>query len=225
MALSMRSGTSIAASIAMTILRHPGTYPSGPTRRRAKFRRTTAARRERHPAGAKHRSHGVAPAWWSSVAYRRQQPADSMPLQYSPWLQSKASRGWFTQDKETAMSRHCFSTKTHDGITVDVETGWDATAKGYFLVVRMTGEAANDNWDDPDLFSTDRLPRSQPLPQRYEPLRSILDGFGVVLPISVLNDVVIDRVMSANADQELNAAESPTRRPSRASSGTVDAIA
>jgi hypothetical protein len=114
---------------------------------------------------------------------------------------------------------------THDGIPVDVETGWDATAKGYFLVVRMTGQAANDEWDDPDLFSTDRLPKSQQLPQRYEPLRSILDGMGVVLPTSVLNDVVIDHVMSANADQELDWSESPTRRASRRSDIMVDAIA
>jgi hypothetical protein len=123
------------------------------------------------------------------------------------------------------MTQHSFSTTTQHGIPVDIETGWDAAAKGYFLVVRRAGHAANDEWDDPDLFSTDRLPKSVPLPQRYEPLRSILDGLGVILPTSVVNDVVIDRVMSANADQELDASESPARRSSRTLGRTEDAIA
>jgi hypothetical protein len=98
------------------------------------------------------------------------------------------------------MTQHNFSTTTRDGIPVDIETGWDATAKGYFLVVRRADQAANDEWDDPDLFSTHRLPKSVPLPQSYEPLGSILDGMGVVLPASVLGDVAIGRAPCANTE-------------------------
>ena len=89
------------------------------------------------------------------------------------------------------MSQHHLSATTRDGIPVEVETGWDATAQGYFLVVRRCDPAANDEGDDAELFSTDRLPKSLPLPKRYDPLGSILDGMGVVLPAPVLSDVMI----------------------------------
>jgi hypothetical protein len=80
---------------------------------------------------------------------------------------------------------------TRDGIPVEFETGWDATARGFFLIVRLSDLAANDEWDDAELFNTDRLPQSLALPQRYDSLNSILDGMGVVLPPSVLGDLMI----------------------------------
>jgi hypothetical protein len=92
------------------------------------------------------------------------------------------------------MTQHRFLATTRSGIAVDIETGWDATAQGYILVVRRTGVAANDEWDDPELFSTRRMAKSMRLPETYAPLDSILDGFGVVLPQSIRNEVVIDHL-------------------------------
>jgi hypothetical protein len=89
------------------------------------------------------------------------------------------------------MSLHHLSTTTRDGIPVDVVTGWDAIAQGYYLTVRSTDLAADDTSGDADLFSTDQLPDSLSLPQRYEPLISILEGMGIFLPTLVLDAVAV----------------------------------
>jgi hypothetical protein len=80
------------------------------------------------------------------------------------------------------MSLHHLSVTTRDGIPVNIVTGWDAIAQGYYLTVRRTDLASDDTSGDPELFSTDRLPISLSLPQRFEPLISILEGMGVILP-------------------------------------------
>ena len=96
------------------------------------------------------------------------------------------------------MSMHRFLAKTHNGISVDVETGWDAAARGYFLTVRRADAAANDDWDEAELFSTARLARSMALPARFEPLAAILDGLGIVVPEAVLGECIIDQMLCVN---------------------------
>jgi hypothetical protein len=87
------------------------------------------------------------------------------------------------------MSHHRLFTRTRDAIPVTVETGWDAGAQGYFLTVLRTDLAADDAPGDAELFSTEQLPASVSLPQRYEPLLSILAGMGIALPKAVLEDI------------------------------------
>jgi hypothetical protein len=96
------------------------------------------------------------------------------------------------------MSMHRFAATTHCGISVDVETGWDAETKGYFLVVKRSGAAANDDWDESELFSTSRLARSMQLPSRYEPLQAILEGMGIPVPSTVLGECLVDQMLCVN---------------------------
>ncbi len=96
------------------------------------------------------------------------------------------------------MSMHRFLARTQNGIVVDVETGWDARAKGYFLVVRRADAAANDSWDEAELFSTARLSKSTPLPTQYEPLQSILEGMGITVPPTVLSECLVDQMLCVN---------------------------
>ena len=87
------------------------------------------------------------------------------------------------------MSHHRLFTATKTGIPVTVETGWDARARAFFLVVRRTDTMADDTSGDAELFSTDELPPSLARPTRFEPLQSILDGMGIALPSAVVEDV------------------------------------
>lgn len=96
------------------------------------------------------------------------------------------------------MSMHRFLTKTRTGVTVDVETGWDAEARGYFLTVRRADSAANEDWDEAELFSTSRLAKSMTLPSKYEPLLSILEGMGITAPPAVLGDCLVDHMLCVN---------------------------
>ena len=96
------------------------------------------------------------------------------------------------------MSMHRFLAKTRNGVTVDVETGWDAQARGYFLTVRRADAAANEDWDEAELFSTARLARSMALPARYDPLAAILDGMGIAVPTTVLGDCFVDQMLCVN---------------------------
>ena len=87
------------------------------------------------------------------------------------------------------MSYHLHLTITSGGIPVTIETGWDAYAQGYFLVVRRTDVPAGDKSGDAELFSTHEFPPTMPLPQSYDRLASILDGMGISLPAPINNDV------------------------------------
>jgi hypothetical protein len=87
------------------------------------------------------------------------------------------------------MSQHFISTRTPGGIPVTVLTGWDTANHAYFLTVRRTDIGIDDDSGDAELFSTESLPRSLPAPQRYEPLLTLLEGMGIVLPRAVLEDL------------------------------------
>jgi hypothetical protein len=87
------------------------------------------------------------------------------------------------------MPHHRLVTTTRSGIPVEVRTGWNAGSQGYFLSVRRTDLPADDSSGDADLFTTDQLPKTLALPQRYEPMLSILAGMGIALPKAVLEDI------------------------------------
>ena len=96
------------------------------------------------------------------------------------------------------MAQHRLNTTTRSGIPVTVETGWDASAQGFFLIVErldiLHGDARND---DAYLFDSRELPKSVQLPKQFAALSSILDGMGVELPAPVLREVMRNEVHAA----------------------------
>lgn len=89
------------------------------------------------------------------------------------------------------------NTTTRSGIPVAIQTGWDARAQGFFLIVErldiLHGEAEND----PYLFDSRALPDSVGLPKQFAALHSILDGMGVQLPAPMLREVMKSDVFAA----------------------------
>jgi hypothetical protein len=92
------------------------------------------------------------------------------------------------------MVQHSLNTTTRSGIPVAVQTGWDASAQGFFLIVErldmLHGKAENDAY----LFDSRELPESVALPKQFAALNSILDGMGVELPAPMLREVMKSEV-------------------------------
>jgi len=95
------------------------------------------------------------------------------------------------------MAQHNLSAVTKNGIPVSVQTGWDSTREGFFLIVERLDVRHGEAGNDPFLFDSRELPKSIDLPKQFAALNSILDGFGVELPAPVLRAVMRDEVFSA----------------------------